>query len=71
MTFMRAGIPQCELECSDLGSLLEQNRYRLTDSRPLLDMVPFILRENVVRIISDWNAERRLVRLVSSEKPKW
>ena len=42
---MRAGIPLWKLECSDLRNLLEQNGYRLTDPRHLLDMVPFILRE--------------------------
>ena len=92
MAFMKSGIPLWKLECSDLRNLLEQNGYRLTDARHLLDMVPFILREErtcirseiqgrylsvvfdgtsrlgevlavVVRFISDWNIEQRLVRL--------
>ena len=95
--FMRSGIPLWKLECSDLRNLLEQNGYRLTDPRHLLDVVPFIRREEratfqseiqgkhlsvvfdgtsrlgevlavVIRFISDWNIEQRLVRLEFLQK---
>ena len=97
MAFMRAGIPLWKLDCSDLRNLLEQNGYRLTDPRHLLDIVPFILRKEracirseiqgkylsvvfdgttrlgevlavVVRFISDWSIEQRLVRLEFLQK---
>ena len=41
------------MECSDLQNLLKQNRYRLTDPRHLLDMVPFILKEERTHIKSE------------------
>ena len=97
MAFMRAGIPLWKLDCFDLRNLLEQNGYRLTDPRHLLDIVPFILRKEracirseiqgkylsvvfdgtsrlgevlavVVRFISDWSTEQRLVRLEFLQK---
>ena len=45
MTFMRSGIPLSKLDCTDLRNLLEENGYRLTDARHLLDMVPFIVQQ--------------------------
>ena len=97
MAFMKSGIPLWKLECSDLRNLLDQNGYRLTDPRHLLDLVPFILREEraciqsevqgkylsvvfdgtsrlgevlavVVRFISNWSIEQRLVRLEFLQK---
>ena len=38
---------------SDLRCLLEENGYRLTDSRSLMDMIPFILSEERARIRSE------------------
>ena len=45
MTFMRSGIPLSKLDCTDLRNLLEEDGYRLTDARHLLDMVPFIVQQ--------------------------
>ena len=50
MAFMRSGIPLSKLDCPDLRNLLEENGYRLTDSRHMLDMVPFVLNEERARI---------------------
>ena len=43
IAFMKSGIPLSKLECPDLRNLLEENGYRLTDPRHMLDLVPFIL----------------------------
>ena len=45
ITLMKAGIPIGKLDCVKLRALLEENGYRLTDSRHLLDLVPFILKQ--------------------------
>lgn len=45
MVFTKSGIPLSKLECPDLRNLLEENAYRLTDSRNMLDMVPFVLKK--------------------------
>ena len=42
---MKTGIPLSKVDCPDLRQLLEGNGYRLTDSRHLLDMIPFILQQ--------------------------
>lgn len=89
-TFMRAGVPLNKLNI--FRSLLEENGFRLCDTRHLLDLVPFILSEErkrvkaeidgkslavtfdgttrlgevmaiVVRFISDWKIQQRLIRL--------
>ncbi len=53
MAFMRSGIPLSKLDCPDLRNLLEENGYRLTDHRHMLDMVPFILKEERTRLRSE------------------
>ena len=92
MALMQAGIPLQKLECPGLRDLLQENGYRLTDSRHMFDLMPFILQEErsrlraeiegkylsvifdgtsrlgevlavVVRFISDWTIQQRLVRL--------
>ena len=45
MALMKAGIPIGKLDCAELRALFEENGYRLTDSRHLLDLVPFILKQ--------------------------
>ena len=46
MTFLKTGIPLSKVDClADLRQLLEGNGSRLTDSRHLLDMIPFILQQ--------------------------
>ncbi len=40
---MRAGVPFDKLEC--FRELLEENAFRLVDKRYLLDLIPFILKE--------------------------
>ena len=45
LAFMESGIPFTKLDSPKLRELLEENAFRLTDSRHLLDMVPFILQE--------------------------
>ena len=45
MALMQAGIPLAKLECQGLIDLLQENGYRLTDSRHMFDLVPFILQE--------------------------
>ncbi len=92
MALMQAGIPLQKLECPGLRDLLQENGYRLTDSRHMFDLMPFILQEErsrlraeiegkylsvifdgtsrlgevlavVVRFMSDWTIQQRLVRL--------
>ena len=45
MALMKAGIPIGKLDCAELRALFEENGYRLTDSRHLLDLVAFILKQ--------------------------
>ena len=42
MALMKAGIPLQKLECQALRDLLQENGYRLTDTRHMRDLVPFI-----------------------------
>ena len=53
ITFMKCGIPLAKLDCSDLRCLLEENGYRLADSRSLMDMIPFVLSEERAQIRSE------------------
>ena len=43
MAFLKAGVPFQKVDC--FRELLEENAYRLVDKRHLLDLVPFILKE--------------------------
>ena len=43
MAFLKAGVPFEKGDC--FRELLEKNAYRLVDKRHLLDLVPFILKE--------------------------
>ena len=45
LTLMEAGIPLSKLDCPGLRELLEENSFRLTDSRHMVDMIPFVLQE--------------------------
>ena len=47
---MEAGIPLSKLDCPGLRDLLEENSFRLTDSRHMMDMMPFILEEQHARV---------------------
>ena len=40
IAFMKSGIPLSKLECPDLRNLLEENGYRITDPRHMLDWSP-------------------------------
>ena len=89
-TFLRAGVPIAKLDI--FRPLLEENAFRLTGTRHMLDLVPFILNEEkarirkeiegkfiavifdetsrlgevlavVLRFISEWTIQQRLVRL--------
>ena len=53
MALMKAGIPIGKLDCAELRALFEENGYRLTDSRHLLDLVPFILKQekDILRLL--------------------
>ena len=53
MAFMTSGIPLSKLDSPDLRSLLEDNGYRLTDHRHMLDMVPFVLNEECTHLRSE------------------
>ena len=53
MAFMKSGIPLSKLDSPDLRSLLEDNGYRLTDHRHMLDMVPFVLNEERTHLRSE------------------
>ena len=46
--FLRAGVPFEKVEC--FRELLEENAFRLVDKRYLLDLIPFILKEEQARI---------------------
>ena len=48
IAFLRAGIPISKLEY--LRHILEENALRLTDTRHMLDLVPFVLDEERLRI---------------------
>ena len=48
MAFLWAGIPISKLEY--LRDILEENALRLTDTRNMLDLVPFVLEEEKSRI---------------------
>ena len=50
---MKSGIPLSKLECPDLRNLLEENWYRLTGPRHVLDQVPFVLNQECTRIRSE------------------
>ena len=50
---MAAGIPLSKLDCPALRELLEENRFRLSHSRHMMDLVPFILREECSRTRSE------------------
>lgn len=41
MTLIQAGIPLEKLECQGLRDLLQENGFRLTDTRHMRDLVPF------------------------------
>ena len=45
LAFMAAGIPLSKLDCPALRELLEENKFRLTHSRHMMDLVPFVLQE--------------------------
>ena len=47
---MQAGIPLSKLDCPGLRELLEENGFRLTDSRHMIDMIPFLLQEELTRV---------------------
>ena len=47
MAFLKSGIPLGKLDCLELRR--EENGFRLTDSRHLLDLVPFVLDESEVK----------------------
>ena len=42
MESMRSGIPVEKLGCPEWQSLLEENGYRLTDKRHMMDLLPFV-----------------------------
>ena len=45
--FMAAGIPLSKLDCPALRELLEESRLHLAHSRHMMDLVPFVLQEEV------------------------
>lgn len=49
LAFMEAGIPLSKLDCPALRELLEESRFRLAHSRHMMDLVPFVLQEEVSR----------------------
>ncbi len=53
MTFLKCGIPLSKIDCPKMRNLLEENGYRLTGSRHLFDMVPFVLQEERSQIRSE------------------
>ena len=50
MAFMKSGIPLEKLECPEMRSLLEQNAFKLTDKRHMIELVPFVLDQERKRI---------------------
>ena len=53
LAFMEAGIPLSKLDCPSLRELLEESRFRLTHSRHMLDLVPFVYQEECSRTRSE------------------
>ena len=53
IAFMKSGIPLSKLECPDLRNLLEENGYRLTDPRHMLNLVTFVLNQQRTHIQSE------------------
>ena len=53
IAFMKSGISLSKLECPDLRNLLEENGYRLTDPRHMLDLVTFVLNQERTHIQSE------------------
>ena len=49
LAFMEAGIPPAKLDCPALRELLEESRFRLAHSRHMMDLVLFILQEELSR----------------------
>ena len=75
LAFMAAGIPLSKLDCPALRELLEGNKFRLTHSRYMMDLVPFVLQEECsctrsevqgkyVSIIFDGTTEADVLRYV-------
>ena len=50
IALMEAGIPLSKLDCPGPRDLLEENSFRLTDSRHMMDMMPFILQEQHAQV---------------------
>jgi len=50
LTLMQVGIPLSKLDCPGLRELLEENGFRLTDSRHMMDIIPFLLQEELTRV---------------------
>ena len=57
IAFMKSEISLSKLECPDLRNLLEENGYRLTDPRHMLDLVPFVLNQECTL----WTARQILI----------
>jgi len=55
MAFLRAGVPLSKLK--HFRELLEEGAYRLTDTRHMLDTVPFILSEERERVKKEIEGE--------------
>ena len=53
MALMEAGIPLAKLDCQGLRDLLQDNGYRLSDTRHMFDLVPFILQKERSRLRED------------------
>ena len=53
LAFMAAGIALSKLDCPPLRELLEENRFRLSHSRHMMDLVPFILQDECSRTRSE------------------
>ena len=53
MTFMKCGIALHKLDHPELRGLLEENGYRLVDSRCMMDLVPFIHKEENALVRSE------------------
>lgn len=47
LAFMEAGIPLSKLDCPALRELLEESHFNLAHSRHMMDLVPFVLQEEV------------------------
>lgn len=75
LAFMEAWIPLSKLDCPALRELLEESCFHLAHSRHMMDLVPFVLQEEVshtkgevsgklVSIISDRTTRLREVLVV-------